>query len=40
MPDFPGLGHVAVTVRSVEKSKGWYEALFGAAPVLDEDTGP
>lgn len=40
MPEFPGLGHVAVTVKSVEKSKGWYEKLFGAAPVLDEDTGP
>ena len=40
MPDFPGLGHVAVTVKSNEASRPWYEALFGAEPVLDEDTGP
>lgn len=40
MTDFPGLGHVALTVRSCDASKPWYEALFGAAPVLDEDTGP
>lgn len=40
MSDFPGLGHVAVTVRSVEASRPWYEALFGAPPVLDENTGP
>jgi glyoxylase I family protein len=40
MVDFPPLGHVALTVRSCEASKPWYEALFGAAPVLDENTGP
>jgi glyoxylase I family protein len=40
MSDFPPLGHVAVTVHSCDKSKPWYEALFGAPPVLDEDTGP
>jgi glyoxylase I family protein len=40
MADFPPLGHVAVTVRSVEASRPWYAALFGADPVLDEDTGP
>ncbi len=40
MTDFPGLGHVALTVRSCDASKPWYEALFGAPPVLDEDTGP
>jgi glyoxylase I family protein len=40
MPDFPGLGHVALTVKSCDAAKPWYEALFGAAPVLDEDTGP
>jgi glyoxylase I family protein len=40
MPDFPPLGHVAVTVRSADASKPWYTALFGADPVLDEDTGP
>jgi glyoxylase I family protein len=40
MPNFPALGHVALTVRSCDASRPWYEALFGAAPVLDEDTGP
>ena len=40
MPDFPPLGHVALTVRSCDASTPWYEALIGAAPVLDEDTGP
>ncbi len=40
MADFPGLGHVALTVRSCDASRSWYEALFGAPPVLDEDTGP
>jgi len=38
--DSPQLGHVAVTVRSADKSRPWYEALFGAEPVIDEDTGP
>jgi catechol-2,3-dioxygenase len=40
MADFPPLGHVAVTVRSCDASRPWYSALFGAEPVLDEDTGP
>ena len=40
MPDFPPLGHVALTVSSCDASTPWYEALIGAAPVLDEDTGP
>lgn len=40
MSDFPPLGHVAVTVTSCDGSRPWYEALFGAGPVLDEDTGP
>lgn len=40
MADFPGVGHVALTVRSCDESKKWYEALFGAPPALDEDTGP
>jgi glyoxylase I family protein len=40
VPDFPPLGHVAVTVRSADASRPWYEALIGSAPVLDEDTGP
>ena len=40
MPDFPPLTHVAVTVRDLAVSVPWYEALFGASPVLDEDTDP
>jgi glyoxylase I family protein len=40
MTDFPPLGHVAITVRSCDASRAWYAALFGSAPVLDEDTGP
>jgi glyoxylase I family protein len=39
----PALGpitHVALTVRDIEASIPWYAALIGAAPVLDEDTGP
>ena len=40
MAEFPALGHVALTVRSCDESRPWYEALFGAPPVLDEDTGP
>lgn len=40
MPDFPSLNHVAVTVSDLDRSRQWYSALFGAQPVLDEDTGP
>ena len=40
MPAFPSLNHVAVTVSDLDRSRQWYNALFGAAPVLDEDTGP
>ena len=36
-PAFPGYAHVAVTVSDLERSTRWYSALFGAAPVLDED---
>ena len=32
------LNHVAVTVRDVDASGPWYEALLGAAAVLDEHT--
>ncbi|MGA5544357.1 VOC family protein [Mycobacterium sp. NPDC051198] len=35
---FPALAHVAVTVRDLAISGPWYRALFGADPVLDEDT--
>ncbi len=40
MPGFPAIAHVAVTVTDLGRSRPWYEQLFGAAPVLDEDTGP
>lgn len=38
MPDFPGLGHVAVTVTDLSVSRPWYQRLIDAEPVLDEDT--
>jgi glyoxylase I family protein len=38
--DFPPIGHVALTVRDLSVSVPWYEALFDAKPVLDEDTDP
>ena len=38
--EFPSLSHVAVTVRDLSVSVSWYEALFDAKPVLDEDTDP
>ena len=40
MPDFPTITHVALTVSDLGRSVPWYEALFDAKPVLDEDTGP
>lgn len=40
MPEFPTIAHVAVTVRDLNVSAPWYERLFDAKPVLDEDTGP
>jgi catechol-2,3-dioxygenase len=40
MTQFPSITHVAVTVADLDRSVPWYEALFEAAPVLDEDTGP
>jgi len=40
MPEFPTITHVALTVSSLDRSVPWYEALFDAKPVLDEDTGP
>lgn len=39
MTDFPGIGHVAVTVTDIDRGREWYSTLFGAQPVLDEDTG-
>ncbi|MGQ0803056.1 MAG: VOC family protein [Actinomycetota bacterium] len=40
MAEFPPLAHVAFTVRDLSVSVPWYEALFDAKPVLDEDTDP
>jgi catechol-2,3-dioxygenase len=37
---FPGITHVALTVSDLDRSVPWYRTLFGADPVLDEDTGP
>ena len=37
---FPALHHVALTVRDLSVSVPWYEALFEADPVIDEDTDP
>ena len=37
---FPAISHVAVTVTDLSVSEAWYTRLFGAGPVLDEDTGP
>ena len=39
MAEFPGIGHVAVTVTDLDRSRDWYTRLFGTEPVLDEDTG-
>ena len=39
MSDFPAVAHVAVTVNDLSQSRPWYLRLFGADPVLDEDTG-
>lgn len=39
MAEFPALAHVAVTVTDLGVSRPWYNELFGADPVLDEDTG-
>ena len=40
MPKFPTITHVALTVSDLDASVPWYETLFDAKPVLDEDTGP
>jgi len=40
MADFPGITHVALTVTDLDRSVPWYQALFGADPVLDQDVGP
>ena len=38
MSNFPGLAHVALTVKDVEVSGPWYRQLLGTDPVLDEHT--
>src|SRR5262249_3001843 len=40
MLEFAPLTHVALTVRDLSVSVPWYEALFEAEPVIDEDTDP
>ncbi len=40
MPQFPALGHVALTVSDLSVSVPWYQRLLGSEPILDEDTGP
>jgi catechol-2,3-dioxygenase len=40
MPEFPGIAHVALTVSDLDRSRPWYQKLFGSDPVIDEDTGP
>jgi len=40
MTEFPTIHHVALTVRDLERSLPWYQRLFDAEAVLDEDTGP
>jgi catechol 2,3-dioxygenase-like lactoylglutathione lyase family enzyme len=40
MHEFPPLTHVALTVKDLSVSVPWYQALFGAEPVIDEDTEP
>ena len=40
MADFPPVTHIALTVRDLSVSIPWYQALFNAEPVLDEDTDP
>ena len=40
MTQFPTISHVALTVSDLDRSVPWYQQLFDAEPVLDEDTGP
>ena len=40
MAGFPNIGHVVLTIKDLEVSRPWYTRLFGADPILEEDTGP
>ncbi len=40
MTTFPALQHVALTVTDLSVSVPWYEKLFDADAVIDEDTDP
>jgi catechol-2,3-dioxygenase len=40
MNAFPGLTHIALTVRDLAVSVPWYQSLFDSEPVIDEDTDP
>ncbi|HTO01432.1 MAG TPA: VOC family protein [Microthrixaceae bacterium] len=40
MSTLPPLTHVALTVRDLNVSAPFYETLFDAKPVIDEDTDP
>jgi len=40
MSPLPPLTHLALTVRDLAISTPWYENLFDAEPVIDEDTDP
>ncbi|MEU7633317.1 VOC family protein [Nocardia sp. NPDC049220] len=35
---FPGLNHVAVTVRDIDVSGPWYRTVLGSEPAVDEHT--
>ncbi len=40
MTEFPTIAHVTLTVRDLGRSVPWYQKLFGAEPVVDEQTVP
>ncbi|MGD0852561.1 MAG: VOC family protein [Acidimicrobiales bacterium] len=40
MPEFPTITHVALTVSDLSRSVPWYQQLFDAQPIVNEDTGP
>lgn len=35
MPDFTGVSHVVLTVTDLERSKAWYEDLFGIQTLFE-----